>query len=690
MTVRSVVEQMNPSGIDANESITHRSSGPLRQISARRYGLAILSVGVALGASLLLDHFHFRVPSALLLLFAVAISSWYAGAGPALLAAILSTISFYWYFVEPVHTIYINRSEIPYFVIFTAFAALLSRFGTFRQHAEADLRRTHDQLKVERPKLGSRTIALLYFAFSSCWILFTDRLVHGLGLSNAYLLKVSEAKGILFISLSTLLMYVLVEKALRERHSVATAYWQLVETAQEGVWSVDAEGNTVFANENMAAILGTSRGEMIGKSILPFVPQEKKDELLNRLLRRERGLQEHYEFAFLRADGAQVWTLLRVSPVFRHGQHTGSLALVSDITERKRAEDALRRLNRELRAISNCNQALLRATDEQSLLQEICRIICEEAGYRMAWVAYAEHDEAKSVRPVAWTGAEEGYLASAGITWADTERGRGQTGTAIRSGKSCCVQDFATDPRLAPWREGLLQRGLRSGIALPLKDEHANTFGSLSIYSAQPNAVTSEETRLLEELAGDMAFGIVTLRSRAARKQAEQALRRSEAYLTEGQRLSHTGSWALDVASDKWTYWSEEMFRIFGFDPQEGTPAKKALFGQILPEDRTRVEGNFQKSQRERVDTFDHYRIVLPDGTLKHIHVIRHPVLDDAGEIVQLVGTAMDITERKRAEAQIRALHEQMVKAQEAERMRISGELHDGILQQITSLTLRL
>src|SRR5271157_1359007 len=519
---------MNRSGIDANESVAHRSSGALPLNYLQRYGLAVVSIGVALGISLLLQHFGFRVPSALLLLFAVAISSWYAGAGPGVLAAILSTISFYWYFVEPVRTISINRSEIPYFIIFAAFAALLSRFGTFRQRAEADLRRTHDQLKIERPKLGSRTIALLYFAFSSCWILFTDRLVHRLGLSNTQLLKVSEAKGILFISLSTLLMYVLVEKALRQRHSLEAAYWQLVETAQEGVWSVDAEGKTVFANENMAAILGTSRGEMIGKSILPFVPQEKKDELLNRLLRRERGLQEHYEFAFLRADGAQVWTLLRVSPVIRHGQHTGSLALVSDITERKQAEEALRRLNRELRAVRNCNQVLLHATDEQSLLEEICRIVCEEAGYRMTWVGYADHDEAKSVRPVAWTGAEEGYLATVGLTWADTERGRSPTGTAIRSGKSCCVQDFATDPRLAPWREGLLQRGFRSGIALPLKDENDNAFGSLTIHSAQPNAFTPEEIRLLEELAGDLAFGIVTLRSGAARRRAEQALRESE------------------------------------------------------------------------------------------------------------------------------------------------------------------
>jgi len=648
------VVQMNRSGIDANESVAHRSSGALSLNYLQRYGLAVVSIGVALGISLLLQHFGFRVPSALLLLFAVAISSWYAGAGPAVLAAILSTISFYWYFVEPVRTIYINRSEIPYFVIFTAFAALLSRFGTFRQRAEADLRRTHDQLKVERPKLGSRTIALLYFAFSSCWILFTDRLVHGLGLSNAYLLKVSEAKGILFISLSTLLMYVLVERALRQRHSVATAYWQLVETAQEGVWSVDAEGKTVFANENMAAILGTSPGEMIGKSILPFVPQEKKDELLNHLLQREQGLQEHYEFPFLRADGAQVWTLLRVSPVLRDGQHSGCLALVSDITKRKHAEEALRRLNRELRAISNCNQALLRATDEQSLLEEICRIVCEEAGYRMAWVSYAEHDEAKSVRPVAWTGAEEGYLASAGITWADTDHGRSPTGTAIRSGKSCCIQDFATDPRLAPWREGLLQRGFRSGIALPLKDENDNAFGSLTIHSAQPNAFTSEEVRLLEELAGDLAFGIVTLRSRAARKQAEQALRQSEAYLAEAQRLSHTGSWALDVASGNYVYSSEEYLRICGFDPQQGLPAKDQPLQQIHRDDFDRFWQDFQKLIDEKVDSEGEYRIVLPDGTVKYVHAIRHPVLNANGELVEIVGTTVDITERKRAEEEVR------------------------------------
>ena len=338
--------------------------------------------------------------------------------------------------------------------------------------------------------------------------------------------------------------------------------------------------------------------------------------------------------------------------------------LQAEIAERKRAEESLHRLNRELRALSDCNQSLLRATDEQSLLEEICRIVCEEAGYRMAWVAYAGDDEAKSVRPAAWTGTEEGYLANLGITWADTERGWSPTGTAIRSGKSCCIQDFATDPRLAPWRESALQRGFLSGIALPLNDEQANAFGSLSIYSAQPNAFTSQEIRLLEELAADLAFGIVTLRSRAARKRAEEALRRSEAYLAESQRLTRTGSWAFDLASNKYIYASEEIFRIFGMDAQEGLPNREPISRQIHPEDWDRVKESFEKSLREKVDTSSEFRIVLPSGTVKHLQAIRHPVMNDAGDLVKLVGTVIDITERKRAEEALRQSEAYLAEAQ--------------------------
>ena len=186
-------------------------------------------------------------------------------------------------------------------------------------------------------------------------------------------------------------------------------------------------------------------------------------------------------------------------------------------------EQAHARLIRELRAISSCNQTLMRAVDEQTLLDDICRIVCEEAGYRMAWVGFAEDDEAKSVRSAASAGYDEGYVEQLRVTWAKTELGRGPVGNALRAGRAIHVQDFVADPRVAPWRAEALRRGYRSSIALPLKDENGKHFRVSNIDSAEPNAFIAEEIRLLEELAGDLAFGITVLRARNERKRRRRA-----------------------------------------------------------------------------------------------------------------------------------------------------------------------
>jgi PAS domain S-box-containing protein len=187
---------------------------------------------------------------------------------------------------------------------------------------------------------------------------------------------------------------------------------------------------------------------------------------------------------------------------------------------RQRAEEQLRRVNRAHRALSTCNQALVRATDESALLRQICRIIVEEAGYRLCWVGYAEEDAARTVRPVAQAGFDEGYLEVAKVTWADTERGRGPMGTCIRTGEIQVVKNIATDPRLAPWRADALQRGYASSIAIPLGAAD-RPFGALTIYSSEIEAFGDEEVRLLTELANDLGYGIVSLRTQAERKRAE-------------------------------------------------------------------------------------------------------------------------------------------------------------------------
>lgn len=142
-------------------------------------------------------------------------------------------------------------------------------------------------------------------------------------------------------------------------------------------------------------------------------------------------------------------------------------AVVQEV-QHKRFQENLRRVRQALRTLSACNQAIIRITDESELLPRICDIIVEIGGYRLAWIGYAEEDEEKTVCPVAQAGYEEGYLETLKITWADTERGRGPTGTAIRTGQPSAARSILTDPNFEPWREEALKRGYESSIALPL------------------------------------------------------------------------------------------------------------------------------------------------------------------------------------------------------------------------------
>ena len=155
-------------------------------------------------------------------------------------------------------------------------------------------------------------------------------------------------------------------------------------------------------------------------------------------------------------------------------------------SERRKVEQQLRRLNRALRTLSACNQVLVQARTEQELFDSICRKLVELGGYRMAWVGCAGQDEAKTVRPVAYAGFEDGYLKRAQFTWADEPRGRGPLGTAIRSGQSVINRDSASNPMLVPWREEVLKRGYVSTMALPIR-AGAKIWGALTL--------AAEETR---------------------------------------------------------------------------------------------------------------------------------------------------------------------------------------------------
>jgi PAS domain S-box-containing protein len=278
------------------------------------------------------------------------------------------------------------------------------------------------------------------------------------------------------------------------------------------------------------------------------------------------------------------------------------------------------------------------------LLDSLCRLVEAQAGGVLASILLVDgdhlrHGGAPSL-PKAYTDAIDGTVIGPSA---------GSCGTAAYRGEPVIVEDIATDPLWADYRDLALPHSLRACWSTPIFSSQGKVIATSAMYFREPRRPTRRDQEIIDQIA---YLAGVTIQQQLA----QENLSRSEAYLAEAQKLTHTGSWVWDARTQKVLYCSEEMFRIFGLDPLQDLPTRKNFRQRVHPEDRDWVDKRFERSIRERVDSFDEYRVLLPDGTVRHINSSGHPVFDEDGELIEFVGTAVDVTERKGAELERRRL----------------------------------
>ena len=462
------------------------------------------------------------------------------------------------------------------------------------------------------------------------------------------------------------------EEALKESEAVLRKAQRM---ARIGNWKRDLRANTAMWSDTIYRILGRdpSLPPATFTEMAQYFTPESWEQLWAAIDKAiHDGTPYDVDAEVVRADGYRRW-------VHSHGEvgydDSGAIielnGMVQDITERKVAEQAQQRLARALKLLSQCRMALVHAQNEQQLLVDICRHGVKIGGYLMAWVGYAEDDAAKTVRPVAYSGHDEGYLDSAKVTWADTERGRGPTGTAIRNGITVVTHDYLNNPKMAPWREAAAKRGYQSSIALPLI-VNQRVLGALNIYSAEPFGLGQEEVALLEELACDLAYGIDTLRNRIERKRAEAALAEREAQYHAVIDTTTDGFWIVG-AQGRLLAVNDAYVRRSGYSREELLTMR--ISDLEAQESTMDIQAHVAKIQRVGTDLFEsQHRTKAGDIWPVEINAAYWP--EAGGRIFVFV---RDINQRK-------ILERQIIEVSTAEQERIGREIHDGIGQQLTAV----
>jgi PAS domain S-box-containing protein len=543
-----------------------------------RYGLAIGSVGVALGVALLFGR-GFDVRGALFLT-AVALTAWFGGMLPGLTALLLSLASLGYFFQPLVPYVEVAGIRVPYRVLSLTFFASL--------------------------------------ALTVCW------------------LSASRRRA---------------EEALRESEQ---RWRNLTEALPQLVWGAAPDGGCDYFSTQWTTYTGISESELLGWAWMEALHPDDREPTRQFWTESVAGRQPYdVEYRIRRSDGRYGWFKTRGTPIRdSDGRIVKWFGTCTDITDRKRAEQELTDRELELR-------------QARDLLEIKVMERTKELRRKEAYLAEAQK--------LSKTGSFGWNVFGGEIYWSEETFRIFEYGRETKPGIELILE--RTHPEDRARVQQVIDRASQNAKDFDLEHrllmpdgsvKHVHVVGHL-LETGQPGKT---------ELVG--AITDIT-----ERKRAEVALRRSEAYLEDAQRLSHTGSWARVSATGAMRYWSAECYRVLGFEPHGGPPPFDTFLQHVHPDDRAKVRKTAENAGRAKVDYELDYRIVHPGGNIRDIHTIAHPVLTPSGDVVEFVGTVMDVTERRQAEKERERLRQVQADLAHINRATTMGELTASLAHEI-------
>src|SRR3984957_11376987 len=635
---------------------------------ARRYGLAFASVAGALLLDLLFHHFNLPHPFAAFALSAIAITFWYGGTKPGIVAVLLSSLIRGFIFEGTTSSL----ARVLYELVFLTFAILMILVTRRKEALEVaiadrtadhtaateDLHRRKEQLdglfklspdaviltdedyRVLRVnKEFTRIFGYTAEEAAGQWLqdLIVPEELRDESLNYRAMLSSGErveleavrqrkgglrfdvsivAKGIAlgFDQVAVYLIYRDITERKKAEGELKQSEAYLADAqrlSHTGSFGWNTRSGELFWSEETFQIF---QYEQTTKPTVELFLQRVYSEdaaLVKQTIERasQDGKDFEHEYRLLMPDGSVKYVHALAHASWDKSGGIEFVGAVSDVTPRKRAEEGLRKSEERWRSVFENSAVGVALTDMDG------RFLATNHVYQ-TMLGYAEE--------------ELRTLQFLDITHED-----------YREANWALIAELVEGKR----RQFQIEKKYR-------RKDGSSIWVSNNV-SLVPG--TERVPRFIMALSEDIT----------QRKRAEEALRRSEVYLAEGQRLAKTGSWAVDPKTEKCIYWSEEMRQIFGLDPQRSDlPDREEFLRLVHPEDRNRFNEQVDEALRAKADLEQDYRIVLPDGTVKHIHAIGHLVLDEAGNIIEGVGTDMDVTERKRAEEQLRRSEADLLEAQ--------------------------